>query len=135
MNVTTLAAATVALAMLGGCTQGQQNQTEAQQTAEANAGNMPPENMAMNGNMEGGMAMGGDMAMHNAAMAKMSSGNVEKCYGVALAGQNDCMAGPGTSCAGTSKVDYQGNAWKLVDKGTCTKIKTPKGTGSLQPIA
>ncbi|WP_269714780.1 BufA1 family periplasmic bufferin-type metallophore [Caulobacter sp. NIBR2454] len=57
----------------------------------------------------------------------------EKCYGVSLAGQNDCAAGPGTSCAGTSKVDYQGNAWKLVDKGTCTKIKTPKGAGSLTP--
>lgn len=56
---------------------------------------------------------------------------MEKCYGVALAGQNDCKAGPGTTCAGTSKVDYQGNAWKLVAKGTCTTIKTPKGNGSL----
>lgn len=46
----------------------------------------------------------------------------EKCYGVALKGQNDCKAGPGTSCAGTSSVDYQGNAWKLVDKGSCEKI-------------
>ncbi len=55
----------------------------------------------------------------------------EKCYGVSLAGQNDCKAGAGTSCAGTSKVDYQGNAWKLVAKGTCTTIKTPKGAGSL----
>jgi uncharacterized membrane protein len=59
----------------------------------------------------------------------------EKCYGVSLAGQNDCAAGPGTSCAGTSKTDYQGNAWKLVPKGTCSKIKTPKGMGSLSPIA
>jgi uncharacterized membrane protein len=42
-----------------------------------------------------------------------------KCYGVALAGQNDCAAGPGTTCAGTSKVDYQGNAWTLVQDGTC----------------
>jgi uncharacterized membrane protein len=58
----------------------------------------------------------------------------EKCYGVSLAGKNDCAAGPGTSCAGTSKVDYQGNAWKYVAKGTCTTIKTPKGTGSLQPV-
>lgn len=57
----------------------------------------------------------------------------EKCYGVALAGQNDCSAGPGSSCAGTSKTDYQGDAWKLVEKGTCTSIKTPKGYGSLQP--
>jgi uncharacterized membrane protein len=58
----------------------------------------------------------------------------EKCYGVALAGKNDCAAGPGTSCAGTSKVDYQGNAWKMVPKGTCATIKTPKGTGSLTPV-
>lgn len=59
---------------------------------------------------------------------------MEKCYGVALAGQNDCAAGPGTSCAGTSSRDYQGNSWKLVKKGTCTRIKTPKGFGSLSPI-
>ena len=58
----------------------------------------------------------------------------EKCYAISLAGQNDCAAGPGTSCAGTSTKDYQGDAWKLVDKGTCTKIKTPKGTGSLTPL-
>jgi len=59
---------------------------------------------------------------------------MEKCYGVALAGKNDCQAGPGTSCAGTSKVDYQGNAWKAVPKGTCTTIKTPNGMGSLKEI-
>ncbi|MFN4166108.1 MAG: DUF2282 domain-containing protein [Ferrovibrio sp.] len=41
----------------------------------------------------------------------------EKCYGVSLAGKNDCAAGPGTTCAGTSKVDYQGNAWSLVAQG------------------
>ena len=56
---------------------------------------------------------------------------MEKCYGVSLAGQNDCAAGAGTSCAATSKTDYQGDAWTLVDKGTCTTIKTPKGHGSL----
>ena len=59
----------------------------------------------------------------------------EKCYGVALAGKNDCKAGAGTSCAGTSKVNYQGNAWKLVKAGTCTSIKTPTGHGSLTPKA
>lgn len=66
---------------------------------------------------------------------KAKAGAKEKCYGVALAGQNDCAAGPGTSCAGTSKVDYQGNAWKLVPAGTCTTIKTPKGMGALSPKA
>ncbi|RZA28753.1 MAG: DUF2282 domain-containing protein [Lysobacteraceae bacterium] len=58
---------------------------------------------------------------------------MEKCYGVSLAGQNDCAAGEGTSCAATSVTDYQGDAWTLVEKGTCTSIKTPKGYGSLTP--
>ena len=61
--------------------------------------------------------------------------NSEKCYGISLAGKNDCAAGPGTSCAGTSRRDYQGNAWKYVAKGTCAAIKTPKGVGSLKPLA
>lgn len=59
----------------------------------------------------------------------------EKCFGVALKGQNDCAAGPGTTCAGTSKVDYQGNAWKLVPKGTCVTMKLPGDRmGSLQAL-
>jgi uncharacterized membrane protein len=49
----------------------------------------------------------------------------EKCFGVSLAGKNDCAAGPGTSCAGTSVVDYQGNAWSLVDAGTCADLDLP----------
>lgn len=60
--------------------------------------------------------------------------NKDRCFGVSLAGKNDCAAGAGTTCAGTSKRDYQGNAWKYVAKGTCTAIKTPKGNGSLTPI-
>lgn len=62
--------------------------------------------------------------------AAMDAGQ-EKCFGIALAGQNDCAAGPGTTCAGTSKVDYQGNSWTLVKGGTCesampTLAKTDK---------
>jgi uncharacterized membrane protein len=49
----------------------------------------------------------------------------EKCYGISLAGQNDCAAGPGTTCAGTSTVDYQGNAWTLVDAGSCETMDLP----------
>ena len=64
----------------------------------------------------------------------MPAAEKERCYGVAMAGKNDCAAGPGTTCAGTAKMDYQGNAWKYVPAGTCTSIKTPKGTGSLMPI-
>jgi len=59
--------------------------------------------------------------------------NKEKCYGVSLKGQNDCAAGANTSCAGTSKVDYDPSIWKYVPKGTCETIKTPNGAGSLKP--
>ncbi|MEP1356137.1 MAG: DUF2282 domain-containing protein [Tateyamaria sp.] len=64
----------------------------------------------------------------------------EKCYGVSLAGENDCAAGPGTTCAGTSVTDYQGNAWTLVDAGTCAEIELPAmadgtaRTGSLEEL-
>lgn len=68
-------------------------------------------------------------------MKAMEGGKMEKCFGVALKGQNDCYAGAGTTCAGTSTVDYQGNAFKLEPKGTCTTMKTPKGPGSLTPKA
>jgi uncharacterized membrane protein len=69
-----------------------------------------------------------------AAPAQAQDAAREKCYGVALKGQNDCAAGPGTTCAGTSRVDYQGNAWKYVPKGSCMNISTPLGKGSLQAI-
>ena len=58
------------------------------------------------------------------------SGRKDKCYGIALAGENDCAAGPGTSCEGTSTVDFQGNAWTHSPKGSCQFIVTPEGPGS-----
>jgi uncharacterized membrane protein len=58
----------------------------------------------------------------------------DKCYGISLTGKNDCKAGAGTTCAGTSRKNYQGDAWKYVARGTCASIKTPKGNGSLSPI-
>lgn len=70
-----------------------------------------------------------------ASAADTAAKPMEKCFGIAPAGKNDCKAGAGTSCAGTSRVAYQGNAFKLVPAGTCTKIKTPKGFGSLTPKA
>jgi len=73
-------------------------------------------------------------ALAIAAAPAQAQGAKEKCYGVALKGKNDCAAGPGTTCAGTAKVDYQGNAWAYVAKGTCTSMKTPKGHGSLTSI-
>jgi uncharacterized membrane protein len=74
-----------------------------------------------------GMATGPDTAQAEEA-------GKEKCFGVSLKGKNDCAAGPGTTCAGTAKVDYQGNAWKYVPAGTCTQMSTPHGPGSLEPI-
>jgi uncharacterized membrane protein len=75
-------------------------------------------------------AMTAQFATHAAAQ-----GAQEKCFGVSLAGQNDCAAGPGTTCAGTSKVDYQGNAWTLVPEGTCTTMELPDGRmGSLEAL-
>ncbi|KWV95140.1 DUF2282 domain-containing protein [Erythrobacter sp. AP23] len=83
-----------------------------------------------------GMALSASVAAGLAATpaAAQKKPAMEKCYGVAKAGENDCAAGPGTTCAGTSTRDYQGNAWKLVPKGTCEKISTPKGKGSLTAI-
>ena len=75
------------------------------------------------------LASGAALAADSKPMADKVA--MEKCYGVSLAGKNDCAAGPGTSCAGTSKVNYQANAWKNVPAGTCTTIKTPKGMGSM----
>lgn len=66
-----------------------------------------------------------------------ADGAKEKCYGVALKGKNDCAAGPGTSCAGTSTVDYQGNAWKYVAKGSCEKMGGTLAAhkGNAKPVA
>ena len=75
-----------------------------------------------------------------ATAASMSATDVRaaeqvKCYGVSLAGKNDCAAGPVTTCAGTSKVDYQGNSWTLVPKGTCETMDLPDGRkGSLTAL-
>ncbi len=63
----------------------------------------------------------------------VKSGKMEPCFGTALKGQNECYAGAGTTCAGTSTADYQGSAFKLVPKGTCTTISTLQGSGSLSP--
>ena len=78
------------------------------------------------------------MALSGATLVASTTGAQaakEKCYGVALAGKNDCAAGPGTSCAGTSKVDFQGNAWKSVDAGTCVGMSIEGDrAGSLEPL-
>ncbi len=69
-----------------------------------------------------------------AGTAAIAEGGKEKCFGVSLAGENDCAAGAGTTCAGTSTTDYQTNAWTLVPAGTCTTIETPNGHGTLEAV-
>ncbi len=87
------------------------------------------------------LALAGAVAAAFAAQTGTATAQAkEKCFGVSLAGQNDCAAGPGTTCAGTSTVDYQGNAWTLVDAGSCEGVELPEmadGTprkGSLEPL-
>ena len=91
-------------------------------------------------NMALAAAVATALAAASVSTTPAAAAGKEKCYGVSLAGQNDCAAGPGTTCAGTSTVDYQGNAWTLVPEGTCTTIELPKqadGTerkGSLEAL-
>jgi uncharacterized membrane protein len=84
------------------------------------------------------LALGAAMAMAAAPVHAASHGGAmkaetEKCFGVAMKGKNDCKAGAGTTCAGTSKMDYQGNAWSMVPKGTCEKtMSKSSSTGNGQ---
>ena len=79
-------------------------------------------------------AIAGALAAAFAAVSTAASAEdaKEKCFGVALAGQNDCAAGAGTTCAGTSKVDYQGNSFKLVPAGTCLTMELPAGMDKME---
>lgn len=82
------------------------------------------------------MALGAALTVTAApALAAGDTMAKEKCFGIALKGKNDCKAGPGTTCAGTSKIDYQGNAWSLVPAGLCEKTvsgTSPTGYGQLK---
>lgn len=83
------------------------------------------------------LAVGAALSLANSpaqAQSQAQPADKEKCFGVAVKGKNDCAAGPGTTCAGTSKVDHQGNAWSLVPKGTCEKTESktsPTGIGQM----
>lgn len=89
--------------------------------------NKVSKSLAFAGSMATALTLLGGVPAH-------AADEMEKCFGVALAGENDCAAGAGTTCAGTSTVDYQGNAWKLVPAGTCIEMETPFGNGSLEEI-
>lgn len=68
----------------------------------------------------------GMLAGSSQALAQQK--DMEKCYGVAEAGKNDCQTAT-TSCAGTATEDRQPDAWIYLPKGTCDKI----AGGSLEP--
>lgn len=85
--------------------------------------------------LAGAFALALGMTATAQTAAAQTADDMEKCYGISLAGQNDCASQEaGSSCAGTSTVDYDGFAWKLVAKGTCTSIETPLGLGALEPV-
>ena len=81
------------------------------------------------------LAIAGAVTIVLAGAPTVQAAGKEKCFGISLKGQNDCAAGAGTTCAGTSVRDYQGNAWKHTPAGTCTSIRTPRGNGSLTPVS
>lgn len=71
--------------------------------------------------------------LSHSALAHEKQG-MEKCYGIAKAGKNDCTSDL-RSCAGTAKEDRQANAFINLPKGVCNKIthgrlKPPKSTAS-----
>ncbi|ANI53018.1 BufA1 family periplasmic bufferin-type metallophore [Pseudomonas sp. DR 5-09] len=81
------------------------------------------------------LALGSALSIAVVSTAHAADDNMEKCFGVAMKGKNDCAAGAGTTCAGTAKMDHQANAWKLVPKGTCTTTESktsPTGFGQLE---
>jgi uncharacterized membrane protein len=84
------------------------------------------------------LALGAALTATALPAAAAEEGAKEKCYGIALKGKNDCAGGPGTSCAGTSVRDHQGDAWKYVPAGTCEQTASPTsstGHGQLQAFA
>ncbi|WP_299624098.1 DUF2282 domain-containing protein [Pelagibius sp.] len=91
--------------------------------------------MAEKGKMVSAAMIAGAVALAVSATANVTPAAAqakEKCYGISLAGQNDCAAGPGTTCAGTSTVDYQGNAWTLVPAGDCLKYGVEESTAEYE---
>jgi len=84
------------------------------------------------------VALGAALTVANASANPAAADKSEKCFGVSMAGKNDCKAGAGTTCAGTSKKDFAGNSWKHVPAGTCTTMvskTSPTGHGQLAEFA
>jgi len=77
--------------------------------------------------------------MSTGASAQTANTDKEKCYGVSMAGKNDCAATGNNSCAGQSKADYDVKAWKYVAKGSCATMEVTlkdgmKRKGALTPM-
>ena len=82
------------------------------------------------------LALGAALTMaQSPAQAQAASADKEKCYGVSMKGKNDCAAGAGTTCAGTSVRDFQGNAWKYVAKGSCEKMASKTSSTGFGQLA
>ncbi|MDT8388091.1 MAG: DUF2282 domain-containing protein [Thiogranum sp.] len=100
--------------------------------------------MSVQSNTISSVMLASAVAIAMSASAPAVAQEKVKCYGISEAGQNDCKAGPGTTCAGTSTVDYQGNAWTLVPEGECLKYGVAEDqakyelpgdrVGSLKPL-
>jgi len=68
-------------------------------------------------------ALAATLAIGTTLSTTAAAGGKEKCYGVALAGQNDCANLSGThSCAAQATVDNAPDEWKIVPKGTCAEL-------------
>ena len=77
--------------------------------------------------------------MSSGANAQTANTDKEKCYGISMAGKNDCAATGNNSCAGQSKADYDAKAWMYVAKGSCAKMEVTlkdgmKRMGTLMPM-
>ena len=74
--------------------------------------------------------LGAATAAQAAEMSTAAPAGKEKCWGVAKKGENACASANGShGCAGSAKVDYDGQEYKDVTKGTCEIMK-----GSLKPF-
>ncbi|WP_083901192.1 DUF2282 domain-containing protein [Azospirillum sp. B4] len=90
--------------------------------------------------LKAALALAGALAALNVAGATARAHDgpapkgMEKCYGIAKAGENSCASAAGThDCGALSKVDYDGQEFLDVKKGTCRtqggKLKPFKGVG------
>ena len=62
-------------------------------------------------------------------MERMQKNNLEKCYGVAARGKNDCAEGA-HSCAGQATKARDSKSFVLLPAGDCSKIQGGKTTAS-----